>query len=319
VISGLNQPDDLLYHQGSLLVGALGAGKIEVLTPGKATVELPIHIAATEGMVYIGANLYVGGQTQDAVFEVNGDQLRTVIQLTPVPGQDGVDGIGAQGNLLVVPDSARGVVDWVDPASGRITKSLGGFVRPTGVWAEPNGSLLVADEYGNAAVRIASDGSRTYLARGLPIVDDIAEDQQGNAFVVMPVNTGGRLVQVAPNAPTDVVDGLAAPQGIAIDDAGNLFFSEENAGRVDVLIRSFKLVPMGQLSDSATQPVCVNVARAPGFQGDIHLAGGAGLEVVEQPGTGDRGAVLLTGCQAAACGLTATSGALSDTLWIQAH
>jgi hypothetical protein len=195
---------------------------------------------------------------------------------------------------------------------------VGGFVRPTGVWPDPDGSILIADEFGNAAVRLSPDGSRSYLARGLPIVDDVAEDQQGNVFVAMPVNTGGRLVQVAPGGPTDVADHLAAPQGIAVDEAGNLYVSEEDAGRVDLLIRSFKLVPSGRLSTSATQPVCVDLARAPGFQGDIQLTGSAGLDVVQQPGTGSRGAVLVTGCQPNACSLTATSGSRTDRLWIQA-
>src|SRR5579859_604954 len=249
VASGLDQPDDLLFHQGALLVGLLGPGRIQVMTPGRPTQTLPVTIPVVEGMAYVGDTLYAAGQRQDAVYEVNGDQLRTVIQLNPVAGQDGVDGIGVQDGLLVVPDSPRGVVDWVDPRTGAITKSAGGFIRPTGVWPLPDGSLLVADEYGNAAARLAPDGSRTYLVRDLPIVDDVAADSDGNVFVVTPVVTGGRLAQLVGGAAQDLAGKLRAPQGLATDDAGNLYVSESDAGRVDLFIRSFKLVPLEAVPD----------------------------------------------------------------------
>ena len=319
VASGLNQPDDLLFSDGKLLIGVLGAGVIQVLTPGAGTTTLPVHISSVEGMVDIGGKLYAAGQAQDVVDEIDGDQLRTVIRLTPIPGQDGVDGIAAQNSQLVVPDSPRGVIDWVDPSSGRIIRQLGGFVRPTGVWAAADGSLLVADEFGNAAYRIASDGSRTALVRNLPIVDDIAQDSQGAIFVVTPAASGGRLVQLGAGGASDLADRLAAPQGIMPDAADNLYFSEEDAGRVDLLVRTFKLVPLNAVRDSSTQPVCVDVTRASGFGHEVTLEGSPGLKVVQQPGTGNRGAVLVTGCGTAPCTLTAAAGSRADRLWIQAQ
>jgi hypothetical protein len=317
VASGMNKPDDLLYSNGSLLIGSLGAGTISVLSPGKPATVLPVQIPAVEGMVYIGQSLYAAGQTQDVVVRIDGSQVHTVIQLQPVPGLDGVDGITAQGGQLIVPDSPHGVVDWVDPATGHITKQVGGFVRPTGAWPAPDGSLLLADEFGNAAVRLAPDGTRTYLVRGLPIVDDIAQDGQGDVFVVTPVVTGGRLVQLVNGNPIDLASHLAAPQSVVVDGAGNLYFTEEDAGRVDLLIRSFKLVPLAPLTASSTQPVCVDVARAPGFTGDIALRGTSGITVLQQPGAGTRGSILVTGCHTGACELTASSGTRTDALWIQ--
>lgn len=319
IASGLKQPDDLLFSGGKLLVALLGPGVIEVLTPGGPTATLPVHIPSVEGMVYIGSKLYAAGQAQDVVDEIDGDQLRTVLQLVPVPGLDGVDGIGAQGGLLIVPDSPRGVIDWVDPASGRITRQLGGFVRPTGVWPALDGALLVADEFGNAAYRIAPDGSRTALVHGLPIVDDIAEDSQGSVFVVTPAASGGRLAQLVNGSAVDLASRLRAPQGLVVDSADNLYFSEEDAGRVDLLIRNFKLVPLQTIADSPTQPVCVDIARAAGFTGAVTLQGSTGLRVVQQAGEGNRAAVLVTGCQASPCQLTADSGTRHDTLWIQAQ
>lgn len=203
-----------------------------------------MHIGKVEGMAYLGSRFFAAGQAGDAVYEVSGSKLRKVIQLTPVPGQDGVDGIGVQAGLLVVPDSPDGVVDWVDPDSGRIVKRVGGFTRPTGVWNALDGSLLVADEFGNAVVSLAQDGSREYLVRNLPIVDDVAQDAGGDVFVVTPAAADGRLVQVLPGGGTHVLlEHLAAPQGLAVDGAGNLYFSEEDAGKVDLLKRSAACPP----------------------------------------------------------------------------
>jgi hypothetical protein len=317
VATGLDQPDDLLYANGSLLVGLLGPGRIEVLGPGGAKTMLPIHVSDVEGLVYIGPNLYLAGQAQDAVFEwLGGTQLRKVIQLNPVAGQPGVDGIAAGNGVLIVPDSPHGIVDWVDPTNGAIEKRVGGFTRPTGAWTAPDGSVLIADEFGNAAVRLAPTGARSDLVRNLPNVDDVAQDSRGAIFAVTAIASEGRLVQLGDSSPRALADGLKAPQGLAVDGADNLYFTEAGAGRVDLLIRTFKLVPLQTVTPSAAQPVCIDIQRAAGFNEPITLEGNPGVEVVQQPGTGSRGAVLVTsGCQGTpACGLTAVSGTWRDRL-----
>ncbi len=320
VASGLAQPDDLLLAGGSLYVAVLGSGEIHVLAPGLAPVTLPVRIAAVEGMVFIGSRFFAAGQAQDAVYEVTGSTLRKVIQLDPVAGQDGVDGISAQSGLLVVPDSPRGAVYWVDPATGAIQRRVGGFVRPTGAWPLPDGGVLIADEYGGAVAKITSSGRTEYLTRDLPIADDVAADSRGAVFAVSPAAAGGRLVQVLPDGSVrDVLTGLAAPQGLAVDAADNLYFSEEDAGRVDLLVRTFKLAPLPALAASATRPVCVHVRRASGFTDPVTLIGGDGVRVLRQPGGGDDGSVLVTGCGASGCSVTARAGFRSDMIWIRAE
>ena len=317
IATGLNEPDDLLFHDSRLYVGELGAGAIDVLAPGRPPQRLPVSIPLVEGIAFIGPTMYVADQQNDRVDAVEGSQVRTLRQLRPVAGLDGVDGIAAAGDQLVVPDSPHGVVDWVDQ-SGRIVRSVGGFSRPTGAWPMPDGSVLIADENAGAIVRVAPDGSRTYLTRSFPIADDVAVDAGGNVFAVNPVATGGRLAQISGGEAKDVVRRLAAPQGLAVDDAGNLFFSEESAGRVDLLIRSFKIVPLANASTVPGHPLCIDIFRAPGFSGDVELTASAGLRVVRQPGTGSQGAVLVTGCRATPCQVVAHSGSSSDLLWISA-
>jgi hypothetical protein len=317
VASGLNQPDDLLFHEGQLYVGELGAGRVDVLAPGRPLQQLPVSIPLTEGIAFIGPTMYVADQRNDRVDAVEGGQVRTFLQLTPVPGLDGVDGIAAAGDQLVVPDSPHGVVDWVDQ-SGHVVRSVGGFDRPTGAWPTPDGSVLIADEGAGAIVRLAPDGGRTYLTRSFPIADDVAVDAGGAVFAVNPLAGGGHLAQIVGGQPRDLASHLAGPQGVVIDDARNLFFSEEDAGRVDLLVRSFKIEPLASATPAPGHALCVDIFRAPGFAGDVQLTGSAGLRVVQQPGTGNQGAVLVSGCRSAPCQVVARSGSSSDLLWISA-
>ena len=314
--TGLDQPDDLVLADGEVYVGELGAAKIAVIAADGSVRRLPQTVPRPEGLAIWHLSLYVADQANDRVVGVplGGGPVVTVIQLQPVAGKENLDGIGITSDgILVVPDSARGVVNWVE-TGGRIVKQEGGFVRPTGVWVERDGGILVADEYGNSVVRIAPDGARTVLVENLPIVDDVAEDGQGHVFVITPVVSGGRLAEIVSGQARDVVSGLLEPQGLAVDSAGNLIVSETSAGRVDLVIRNFKLVPVGAPA-APGQPICVHLVRAPGYSAPVSFESNGNVEVLRQPGTGDVGEVLLRGCSGG-CQVMAGDGTSFDRLRI---
>src|SRR5207244_3070407 len=122
-----------------------------------------------------------------------------------------------------------------------------------------DGSALIADENAGAVVRVAPDGVKTYLTWSFPIADDVAADAGGNVFAVNPVASGGRLAQITGGAANDVIRRLAAPQGLAVDDAGNLFLSEESAGRVELLVRTFKIEPQANTTAAPGHPLCIDI------------------------------------------------------------
>jgi hypothetical protein len=315
--SGLDQPDDVYFREGVAYVGELGNGHVDTVSPGLPPGRSSWTVPTPEGIAFIGDSEFVADQRDDRVDTIVGDQPRPVLQLQPVAGKDGVDGIGVQGDQLLVPDSPNGNLLWVD-GFGRITRTVGGFTRPVGAWPLPDGSVLVADEYGNAAVKVAPDGSRSFLMQGLPIVDDIAAGSDGRVFVVTPVVSGGRLAELTGGQAVDLASGLLAPQGLALDGAGNLLATESSAGRLDLFIRNFKLVPVAG-SPSPGQPVCVRVARAPGFTQALGLTAQAGVRVVSEPGAGDLAEVLIqpsAQCAKVGCEITASAGGLTDSLWI---
>jgi hypothetical protein len=315
--SGLDQPDDLWFKDGLTYVGQLGSGHVATIRPGQPLMQSAYVVPIAEGIAFLGDRMFVADQRNDRVDEIVAGQPQTFLQLQPVAGKDNVDGIGVQGSQLLVPDSPNGNVLWVDGA-GKVTRTVGGFNRPTGAWPLPDGSVLVADEYGNAALSVAPDGAKSFLVRGLPIVDDVAADAAGRVFVVTPVTSGGRVAELVGGAPRHLAGNLLEPQGLGFDGAGNVLVSETAAGRLDVFIRNFKLVP-SKGSPAPGQPLCVTVFRAPGFTGDVQLSAGSGIEVLRQPGAGDVGELLIrpsARCANLGCEVMARSGALADALWI---
>ena len=315
--SGLDQPDDLWYQNGVTYVGQLGSGQVATVRPGVPPSQSDWTVPMAEGVAFVGDRMFVADQRNDRVDEIVNDQPRTFLQLQPVAGKDGVDGIGVQGDQLLVPDSPNGTLLWVS-GTGQITRTLGGFNRPTGAWPLPDGSVLVADEYGNAAFKVAPDGGRSVLVQGLPIVDDVAADAQGRVFVITPVTSGGRVAELVGGRAVDLAGNLLQPQGLGFDGAGNVLVTETSANRLDIFIRNFKLIPVAGLP-ARGQPVCVHLLRSPGFTAGVQLLAPDGGAVIQQPGTGDVGEVLFPSsrpCGQPGCSVRAVSGGLADETWI---
>jgi len=322
--TGLNEPDDVQVTGEVILVGQLGNGRIArfgVPTAIGGFDLLPAVVPTVEGLVQIGTTQFAANQGADRIVTVNGAQVTTFLQLRPVQGREGVDGIGAVGNTLVVPDSPRGRVLFVG-LDGRIQRTVGGFARPTNAWPLPNGAVLVADENGGTIVRINPTGGTTTLVRGIRLPDDVVTDAAGAVFTD---SLGSDTVlQVAGGATTVLASNVRQPQGLGPDGAGNLIVAEEDIGRVDALVRFFKLQQGVAAAPvvTGTQDVCVALDRAPGFTAAVTIDPGTGYTVTAQPGTASLGTVRPTGCTGT-CTLHVRvhSGTRTDGVWlrIQVH
>ncbi len=302
--SGLHDPDDLYLDGDRLLAGEHATGRIAVLD--SEVDQLPGSVPLVEGIARIGPDLYVADQQADRIVVLRTDgQVQPFFQLSPVRGVDGVDGIATDGRVLIVPDSARGQVLWIG-TDARVQRTASGFARPTGAWPMPDGSVLVADENAGRVYRLAADGTRSVVASGLGLVDDVAAAPDGRIFAIN--LTAEALVEVGRGA---LVSGFDQVQGLAVDHAGNPIVSELGRGRVVAAVTSFKALPPGDPPALAPgQTLCVRLARAPGFADPVEIADGPGYHVVRQPASGSEGEVLAQACGQPSCtvGVTLRSG-----------
>jgi DNA-binding beta-propeller fold protein YncE len=301
--SGLNGPDDLLYlaADGTVLVGEHGNGHLTIVGGPSRLRRLPQVVPEAEGIAQIGTTIYVADQLHNRVVELTAGGVRTVIQLQPDPNGLNLDGIAGNGAQLIVPDSPHGTVLFVDPSSGHVTKRLGGFGRPAGVWANPRGQAgpyLIADENANAVYALQNAGGFYKLAGNLPGVDDVVRDSRNHVLVTLPGL--GILRDVTSGA--NVAVGLRNPQGLDFDGAQNLLVTESDRGRVDLIVKTFAVrVPAPAVRLLPNQGVCLGITRGTGYTASLSVDQVAGATVTTQPGASASFEVLPQPCSAASC------------------
>jgi len=156
-----------------------------------------------------------------------------------LPCKDGVDNIALDptSNTLIVPDSPTGDVYRMSLDGKKLTLLSGGIVRPVGAAVDNQGNIYVADECGGAVVRIAPGGKTTHIG-GFGMPDDVAFDQQGNMLVIdlkPSIHALIRVLQATGARETLLSKGLIEPQGLVIDQRGNIYVSDDYADTITEL------------------------------------------------------------------------------------
>jgi hypothetical protein len=307
--TGLNGPDDLLYlaADGTVLVGEHGNGHIAKVGGPRGLTRIPQVVPEAEGMAQIGTTIYVADQLRNRVVALTGNTVRTVIQLVPDPSGLNLDGIAATATQLVVPDSPHGTVLFVNP-SGHVTARFGGFSRPAGVWAPVSGQAggyLVADENANAVFELTSAGGHTKLAGNLSGVDDVVRDSAGHILVTLP--GPGTLRDITSGR--NIVTGLRNPQGLGFDAAQNLLVTESDAGRLDLVVKTFAIqVPVAAVRLVPGQGVCLGILRASGYTASLNVEQISGATVAAQQ-SGTRSVEVVPGpCSTTVCSVSVVVG-----------
>jgi sugar lactone lactonase YvrE len=223
------EPDDLvLARDGSVYVSDVAAGTIKQYTQdGRLNLVLS-GLSSPEGMAFFpDGSMIIAEQGTNRLlrYDVTSNTLAPFLNLVNNTDQLGVDGILWDGSNLIVPDSPNGAVLAVS-ADGKIVRQLAsGLVRPTGAWAEPDGNLLIADEFGNVILRLYPDGSLEKIA-DLSVPDDVVEDSNGNIFAVTLGDNAVHVITAQDKADVTLVNGLDNPQGIIFDREGNLIVTD---------------------------------------------------------------------------------------------
>ena len=329
VLAGQPAPDDLVFDtDGRLLISDITAGTVSALNPDGTVERIAGGLSEPEGMVLAGdGRILVAEQGRNRIVAI--DPTTHAVSLWRAfpnrTGRDGIDGIGpvlpsldSLGNLLptggnvIVPDSPNGVVWRVTGDGKSATQIAAGMNRPAGGGIDANGRIFIADEGGPVWVL---DPSKRHFAT-LPTPDDVLVGRGGHVFV----NTlGDNAIHEldAQGHQVAAVSGIQQPQGIALDDADNLYYTEFSKGRVGRFVRTFVLDPAKVTRiGPGHYLICPVVRRAQGFSTPLGLTTGSSaitwiLRLV-QPGTDSSGAIEVQTTEPS-LGITVNAGLLSQS------
>jgi len=191
----------------------------------------------------------------------------------------------------VVPDSPNGVV-WAISPDGRVASRLAaGMVRPVGAAIDGSGRLFIPDEGG--ALWVLDPARHRFASLATP--DDIVVTH-GNQLFVTTLGDNAIHEFDSQGHPVSMFAAPHQPQGIALDGADNLYFTEFNGGRIDRLVRTFTLQPP-TVTRIATgiYRVCPTIARATGFTDPLSISTASKNSVLAvqlvEPGTDSSGAI----------------------------
>ncbi len=223
------EPDDLvLAPDGSVYISDVRAGAIKQYTQDGKLSQFLSGLRSPEGMAFLpDGSMVIAEQGTNRLlrYDFASGTLAPFLNLMNNTGQLGVDGIFWNGSELIVPDSPNGTVLAVSADGKSVRQIASGLARPTGAWAEADGSLLIADENGNAVFRLHPDGTLKQVA-SLSVPDDVAVDANGNVFIAAIGDNAIHVITAQDNQDIVLVKGLIDPQGIIFDVDGNLIVTD---------------------------------------------------------------------------------------------
>jgi sugar lactone lactonase YvrE len=233
-------PDDLLLApDGSIYISDVTDGTVRRLMPdGKLQVVLS-GLSEPEGMVLLTDGTLViaeQGKNRLLIYDLQAKTLKPFLNLENKTPNAGVDGIALDARpqlpaSLIIPDSPNGTVLRLSLDGQKLTEIGRGFLRPTGAWVEPDGSVLVVDENAGLLSRIHLDGKVERIA-SLPTPDDVIEDEAGNIFVCTLGDNSIHVIRAETRQDILLFRNLAGPQGLVFDAAGNLVVTDSGHHRL---------------------------------------------------------------------------------------
>jgi DNA-binding beta-propeller fold protein YncE len=223
------EPDDLvLAPDGSIFISDVAEGTIKQYTQEGMLNLILSGLSAPEGMAFLpDGSMVIAEQGRNRLvrYDFQSKSLQPFLELVNNTNNLGVDGIIFDGTNLIVPDSPNGTVLEVSVDGKTVRQLASGLVRPTGAWTEREGKLLIADEYGNAILRLYPNGTLEKVG-DFSIPDDVAEDASGNIFVAALGDNALHVLTAQNKEDIVLVSGLADPQGLIFDLDGNLIVTD---------------------------------------------------------------------------------------------
>lgn len=234
IAKGFGAPDDVaLLPDGSIVFSDLANVSVNEIRLNGEMVTLLRGLDEPEGIAVLpDGSLIIAeqGKNRLLLWNRNSRAPEVWLQLENRTGQAGVDGIARDPSTgdIIVPDPPNGRVLRVSPTKNVQVIAMG-MVRPTGAAVASDGSIYIADEFGDSVKQIRN-GSVKALGR-FPMPDDVAVDAHGNVYVACLGDNSIRMLD-ARTGTTRLIASVRSPQGLVIDTAGNLIVVESATNRI---------------------------------------------------------------------------------------
>ncbi len=275
VLSGLAAPDDLAFDaEGRLLFGDIKNGTISRVDSMATVEQVGAGLQVPEGIVARSdGRLLVAEQGRNRIVLLDPDTeavspWRTFANRTAREGIDGITFDPITGDVIV-PDSPNGILWRVSPDGVTARRIGGGMTRPAGAAVDQQGAVLVADE-GGAIWKFSAPFQQRRLAT-LATPDDVVVDHSGRLFI----NTlgDGTIHAIDPGGHQSVVArGLQSPQGLALDGADNIYYTD-TGGFIGRIARTFFLDrPVVSQAGQGLEVICPALRRAAGYTDPLELS-----------------------------------------------
>lgn len=233
----VKKADDVMVDSsGNVWVSTVGAHKVTELSPAGTVIHIFRDKQNPEGMVQLSAStMALANQksNQVVVFNMTTGASKLWVQLTS-KGL-GVDGLGVEPGMLLLPDAAGGSLDTVPlpPFNGNPVTVATGLGRPVDAAPVGDGTLLVSVENAPGLDRVNPTTGTVTAAAHFTSTDDVVV-RNGIAYVAD--NGGGTMsaVTLSSGAVNALVTGVKAAQGLAMRADGTFLVVDEKSGDIRV-------------------------------------------------------------------------------------
>jgi len=226
----------MVDSNGNVWVSSPARREVTELSPAGTVVHVFADRQAPEGMVQLSSStMALANQRSDqvVVFDLTTGASQPWVQLTP--NGLGVDGLGMEPGMLLVPDASQGNLDLVPlpPFSGGPVTVATGLGRPVDATPAGDGTLLVSVENPPGLDRVNPTTGAVSAAANFTSTDDVVVS---NGIAYVADNGGGTMsaVTLSSGTVTTLITGVKAAQGLAMRADGTFLVTDEKSGDIRI-------------------------------------------------------------------------------------
>jgi len=233
----VKKADDVMVDSsGNVWVSNVGGHAVTELSPAGTVVHVFADRQNPEGMVQLSSStIAVADQRSDQVVVLDTTTGQSTLWVQLIPNGLGVDGIGIEPGMLLLPDAAQGNLDLVPlpPFSGPPVTVATGLGRPVDAAPVGDGTLLVSVENAPGLDRVNPVTGTVTPAAHFASTDDVVVS---NGIAYVADNGGGTMSAVTLSSGTvsTLVTGVKAAQGLAMRADGTFLVVDEKSGDIRV-------------------------------------------------------------------------------------